>query len=62
MTYKEITAFNPQLSYEEQALVYGITGGIPHYINKLDVENDLDEAVLENVFNTACYLFEEPEN
>lgn len=62
LTYKEITAFNPQLSYEEQALVYGITGGIPHYINKLDVENDLDEAVLENVFNTASYLFEEPEN
>lgn len=62
LTYKEITAFNPQLSYEEQALVYGITGGIPHYINKLDVENDLDEAVLENVFNTASYLYEEPEN
>lgn len=26
------------------------------------MENDLDEAVLENVFNTASYLFEEPEN
>lgn len=62
LTYKEITAFNPKLSAEQQALVYGITGGIPHYINKLDVENDIDEALKTNFFNTAGYLFEEPEN
>ena len=62
LTYREIPAFHPLLSAADQALLYGITGGIPHYINKLDVENDLDEALLENLFNPAGYLFEEPEN
>lgn len=62
LTYKELTAFNPTLTPEQQAFIYGITGGIPHYINKLDVDNDVDEALKENLFNTSSYLFEEPEN
>lgn len=62
MTYREMTAFYPQLPLEEQALLYGVTGGIPHYINKLDVENDMDEALIQNLFTTSAYLFEEPEN
>ena len=62
LTYREITEFNPSLSLEQQALVFGITGGIPHYINKLDVQDDIDEALKENLFNTSSYLFEEPEN
>lgn len=28
----------------------------------MDVENDVDEALKENLFNTSSYLFEEPEN
>ena len=62
LTYKEMTAFNPTLTNEQQSLVYGITGGIPHYINKLDVDCDIDEALKENLFNTSSYLYEEPEN
>lgn len=62
LTYKEMTAFNPTLTAEQQSLVYGITGGIPHYINKLDADEDVDEALKENLFNTSSYLFEEPEN
>ena len=57
-----MTAFNPQLTPEQQALVYGITGGIPHYINKLNVQDNIYEALLENLFNTSSYLYEEPEN
>ena len=45
LTYKEMTVFNPNLTNENQALIYGITGGIPHYINKLDVEGDVDAAL-----------------
>lgn len=62
LTYREMTIFHPKLSLEDQALLYGITGGVPHYINKLDVADNLDEALLENFFNTSSYLFEEPEN
>lgn len=62
LTYKEMTVFHPNLSLENQALLYGITGGIPHYINKLDVDDNVDDALLENLFDTSSYLFEEPEN
>ena len=62
LTYLETAVFNPSLSTEDNALIYGITGGIPHYINKLDVKGNIDEALLDNLFNSASYLFEEPEN
>ena len=62
LSYKEVKEFNPTLTAEQQAFVYGITGGIPHYINKLAIENDVDEALKDNLFNTSSYLFEEPEN
>lgn len=62
LSYKDLVEFNPSLDEEKQAFIYGITGGIPHYINKLDVKDDVDEALKENLFNPAGYLFEEPEN
>ena len=62
LTYREMTVFHPDLPLEDQALLYGITGGVPHYINKLGIENSLDVALLENFFDTSSYLFEEPEN
>ena len=62
LKYREIASFLPQLTPEQLSLVYGITGGIPHYINKLAVKNNIDTALLENLFDTSAYLFEEPEN
>ena len=62
LTYKETAVFNPDLSANDNALVYGITGGVPHYIRKLDVDSDVDEALLDNLFERSSYLYEEPEN
>ncbi|MCQ2458528.1 MAG: ATP-binding protein [Clostridia bacterium] len=62
LTYRETAVFNPQLTHEENAWIYGITGGVPHYINKLSVADDLDKAILDCVFDRSGYLFEEPEN
>lgn len=62
LTYREMTVFHPELSWPEQALLYGVTGGIPHYINKLEVDDDLDEAIQEHLLDPSSYLFEEPEN
>ena len=62
LTYLDAAKFHPDLSPETNALIYGITGGVPHYINKLAVENNLKDALLENFFDTSAYLFEEPEN
>ncbi len=62
LSYREATVFYPELSMEDQSLMYGITGGIPHYINKLGVTDSIDDALLENLFNPISYLYEEPEN
>jgi hypothetical protein len=62
LDYKETAVFHPELSECDNALIYGITGGVPHYINKLDVESDLDEALLTNLFDRSSYLYEEPGN
>lgn len=62
LDYRETAVFHPELSNEDNALIYGITGGIPHYINKLDVRESVDEALLENLFDRSGYLYEEPAN
>ena len=62
LTYLDAAKFHPELPPATNALIYGITGGVPHYINKLAVENSLKDALLENFFDTSAYLFEEPQN
>ena len=62
LTYLDAARFHPELSPADNALIYAITGGIPHYINKLDVRGSIREALLENFFDPSAYLFEEPEN
>ncbi len=62
LDYKETAVFHPELSLTDNALIYGITGGIPHYINKLNVKMDIDEALLSNLFDRSSYLYEEPSN
>lgn len=62
LSYRDSARFVPGLDPVTKAEVYGITGGIPLYLNKLDVKKDLKSALLRNFFNTSSYLFEEPEN
>ena len=62
LDYKESAVFHPDLSNEDNALIYGITGGVPHYINKLGVKESVDEALLDNLFDRSSYLYEEQAN
>lgn len=62
LDYKETAVFHPNLSNEDNSLIYGITGGVPHYINKLDVRDSVDEALIDNLFDRSSYLYEEPAN
>jgi hypothetical protein len=62
LDYRETAVFHPELSLTDNALIYGITGGVPHYINKLNVKKDLDDAILTNLFDRSSYLYEEPAN
>lgn len=62
LTYRDTARFHPELSPEDNAIIYGITGGVPHYINKLEVKSSIKEALLNNFFDTSSYLYEEPQN
>ena len=62
LSYLDTARFHPELENEDNALIYAITGGVPHYINKLDVHDSVRDALIVNFFDSSAYLFEEPEN
>jgi hypothetical protein len=62
LTYKETAVFNADLDNVTNAFVYGVTGGVPHYINKLNVQGNFRSALIDNFFDRSAYLFEEPAN
>lgn len=62
MSYRDTALFHPGLDCIANAEIYGVTGGVPLYIEKLDVRKDMDEPLLRNVFNQTSCFFEESEN
>jgi AAA+ ATPase superfamily predicted ATPase len=62
LTYLQSAESNPDISFEQMALIYGITGGVPHYINKLNAGKNFSAAVIDNFLDRTSYLFEEPGN
>jgi len=46
----------------DKANLYGITGGIPEYLNKIDNEISVEENITELFLTPSGYLFEEPMN
>lgn len=49
-------------SDEEKAVLYGITGGIPEYLNRIRPTVDLDTNLTELFFDESGRFFEEPVN
>lgn len=47
---------------ESQAIAYGITGGIPEYLSKIDTNKSLDENILDLFFDENGTFFEEATN
>lgn len=62
LDYYESSLFVPHYSAEEKALVYGITGGIPQYLEMINDSLSIKENVLEMYLNPNAYLYEEPSN
>ena len=60
--YLDSSYFFPQLSCTDQALLYGITGGIPQYIDQFDTTLSLKQNVINKLLDDSAYLFEEPSN
>jgi len=60
--YYDTAKWFPNYTAEEKAMVYGITGGIPMYIEQFSADKSLDENILDAVLARNAMLFEEPSN
>ena len=49
-------------SKEDKAILYGITGGIPEYLNKINAAKSVKENILDLYLTPSGHLFEEPSN
>lgn len=61
-TFKETCSFFNHFSYEERAIIYGVTSGIPLYISLFDENKTLKENLIDIFFRSNGYLYEEPSN
>ena len=62
LDYRESAEFHTDLSAEDNAFIYGITGGIPYYIEKLSARRRVKSSLIANLFDRSSYLYEEPGN
>ena len=60
--YFDSAAFVPRYSITDKALVHGITGGIPKYLELFDDTMSVKENVVKLFLSTAGFLYEEPSN
>lgn len=60
--YYETALWFPEMSNPERALIYGITGGIPLYVELMTGYDSVRDAMLSEIFNDNAYLYEEPGN
>ena len=49
-------------TYEEKIILYGVTGGTPEYLSRIDNAHSLQENLRELFFDPSGRLFEEPAN
>lgn len=61
-TFFESREMYPNYSVEEQAILYGITGGTPEYLSRINPRLSLEENIIQLFFDESGRLFEEPNN
>jgi AAA+ ATPase superfamily predicted ATPase len=47
---------------EDKAVLYGVTGGIPEYMNKVDPSKSVRDNIIDLFLTTSGHLYEEPAN
>ncbi|MCD7865405.1 MAG: ATP-binding protein [Clostridiales bacterium] len=60
--YRDTGRWFPGYSAEEKAIMYGITGGVPLYLEQFSPDKTIRDNLLDVVFNNNAMLFEEPSN
>ncbi len=53
-----LTAFSPA----DKAALYGMTGGVPEYLDKINAKKSVRGNAVDAFFTTSGYFFEEPSN
>ena len=59
-SFYEAMGFHKKFTADDRAVIYGITGGIPQYLSKIDDKKSLRQNITDNFFNPSSYLYEEP--
>mgnify|MGYP005838436935 CR=1 FL=1 len=60
IAFSEYGDFFPEKNQEELIKYYAVTGGVPKYIELFKANDDIFEAIKENVLLKESFLFEEP--
>lgn len=58
--YKETASLFPNYTPEDKMLVYGITGGNPYYLSKLDPDTEIKNNIMSAFFMRNGFFLEEP--
>lgn len=61
-TFFESRQMYPNYTEEEQALIYGVTGGIPEYLSRINPSLSVDDNIIQLFFDESGRLFEETSN
>ncbi len=62
LDYRTSAQFVPSYGREDQAAVYGVTGGVPRYLELFDARKSFRDNVIDLFLRPDGYLFEEPSN
>lgn len=60
--YKTSAQFVPSWTAADKAVIHGITGGVPKYLELIDPEKNLRQNIIDLFLKESGYLFEEPGN
>lgn len=57
--YRDTACFLPDYSFEDKAIVYGLTGGVAKYIDQFEASKSLDENIIDEFFSLDGFFSEE---
>jgi uncharacterized protein len=61
-TFFESLPFLTAFSRADKAALYGMTGGVPEYLNRISARKSVRDNAVDTFFSTSGYFFEEPSN
>ena len=61
-TFFEARGFHSRFAMHDAAVIYGVTGGVPLYLELMDDRLSVEENIKRNFFDPNAFLFEEPTN